>query len=262
MKKNPISQWCSDATQLIKFPPDRIAVREELKQHLLDKQEDLRQQGVPEEEIEARSVAAMGSAEEIAPQLAAIHRPFWGYAYRVCCVILTLVFLVSLHFLVLKIWGMPSATPPSLAEPLDHGTVYHLSEPNTCWTAGEYSFKAVEARIHAERYENIPEELLYLSVVIRVQHPKFYNSANLMQYIWAEDDQGNRYYSSVANCYLPDVSLDQYIRPSNVGGWLYKYHILTLWGFASVDAKWIDLHYDRDGTQFTVRIDLTGGAAQ
>lgn len=76
--------WCKRATKGIKYRPDRQEVYSELYQHIEDRYLDFLDQGMKEDKAIQMTLCVMGEAEEIAPQLAAIHRPFWGYLYSLC----------------------------------------------------------------------------------------------------------------------------------------------------------------------------------
>jgi hypothetical protein len=262
MKKETAKSWCADATRLIKFPPDRETVQEELEQHLIDKQEDLRQQGVPEEQIEALAIAAMGSAEEIAPQLAAIHRPFWGYAYQVCTALLILLMIITIPFFYTRMgyrFGFDLPEFPSF------GTAEHIhydAEPDTKVKSGAYTFTLEQVRISGDVLADVQDEILFLSARIRLQHPQMHNGAELMEFVWAEDNLGNVYHSSSATSHIPAAKSTQFIRVEYYPYWFSNYYILTFYGYCSQDADWIDLHYDRDENSFTLRIELSGGDAQ
>lgn len=256
MKKQTIHSWCVDATRLIKFPPDRVAVQEELQQHLLDKQEELRSQGVPEEEIAAKAVEAMGSAEEIAPQLAAIHKPFWGYAYRMCCVILALVLTVSIPFLIWKLNGLPNYfRKPEFEGIFPEGTVLWRSTPDTQTSIYDYRLTLTQTCL----VEDGPRGTVFMAQ-LKVQHPEMFIGAELMPYIWAEDSQGAVYHNYISQNYYTSDKLSRFIKveyPQRYA--LGCYYTLTLWDYCSEDAQWIDLKYERDGAQFTIRIDLNRG---
>ena len=274
MSKDMISKWCSDATQLIKFPPDREAVREELKQHLLDKQDDLREQGVPEDQIEAQAIAAMGSAEEIAPQLAAIHRPFWGYAYRVCCVILALCMVISIPLLAKRIVSTmkakPWKEPHFVSLDVENGGKALLhTYPNTVVKVQDYIITVTQVLLYESRLFDMgqyTDPYTDFKIQIKVQHPKMYDGAEIFQYLWAEDSLGNVYHSSDTGGSLR-LCNDKHLTHTYPQRYHFAYyyelsfHDLSLYDFLSEDTRWIDLHYDRDGTKFTIRIDLQGGGA-
>ena len=266
MKKETIQSWCADATRLIKFPPDREAVQEELLAHLLDKQEDLRQQGIPENQIEANAIASMGSAEEIAPQLAAIHRPFWGYAYRVCCVLLALT--ISFLFLYAAInanYLLDRLRKPVFSDFVSGTTLRWRTNPNTKVHVDGCTLTLYQVRFSKNpepSYADIPVLSNCLSADLRVTDPHGYIHYDIMKYVWAEDSLGNVYTSMTATSHLPSNLSEHYIRISSNHRFFSSDYRLTFMGYEDNGAKWIDLHYDRDGRSFTIRIDLTGGAAE
>lgn len=75
--------WLDTAVRLIRFGPDRRAVREELAAHLEDKIADhLRLfPDMDEEEAETRALNEMGDAAEIGRALGKIHKPWLGYVW-------------------------------------------------------------------------------------------------------------------------------------------------------------------------------------
>lgn len=71
-----LKNWCASATAQIRYKPDRAEVEAELMAHMEDKADALCAQGIPEEELENTVLRSIGSAETIAPQLAALHKPW------------------------------------------------------------------------------------------------------------------------------------------------------------------------------------------
>ena len=97
-----LGKWCNQAVRLIRYPPDRKEVFEELRQHVDDRSDLFLAQGFSQEEAVEKTLLAMGDADELAPQLAAIHRPFWGFAYSITkwftkLVIFALLLLLKCH---------------------------------------------------------------------------------------------------------------------------------------------------------------------
>lgn len=76
-------EYCRAVSAHIRFKPDRGAVEAELLAHLEDRREALAARGVPEEEAEARAVAAMGDPAETGKALDKCHSPWLGWAYVV-----------------------------------------------------------------------------------------------------------------------------------------------------------------------------------
>ena len=80
MQHVELTHWCIHAVQKIKYPPDREKVYLELRQHLDDRCEDFLAQGMDADTAAKKACEVMGDPYEIADYLAAIYRPFWGYA--------------------------------------------------------------------------------------------------------------------------------------------------------------------------------------
>lgn len=76
-----ISTWLERATAQIRFGPDRASVRLELLDHLEDRRDAFRAQGMDYPEAEQAATAAMGDPEEIAAELGLLHSPWWGYLW-------------------------------------------------------------------------------------------------------------------------------------------------------------------------------------
>jgi hypothetical protein len=66
-----LRSWCKTAAAKIKYPPDRDAVTEELYGHAMDRYDDLINSGVSADEALRQTLAAMGDAQQLAPELAA-----------------------------------------------------------------------------------------------------------------------------------------------------------------------------------------------
>ena len=105
MKNYTFAKWCLEAVSQIKYTADRDEVYEELRAHLEDHRDALMEQGIPREEAEKRALEAMGSAKEIAPQLAAVHKPFWGYVYSIMVRVTQVLAAFSVGLLFVLILG-------------------------------------------------------------------------------------------------------------------------------------------------------------
>lgn len=110
MENKKFTEWCFYATKKIRYGPDKEIVKKELMAHLEDAYEAHLLNGLSPTEAERKVLSSMGSAEEIAPQLAAVHKPFWGYfecATRyIACLMCVLLFFVG--SLLLSNWGLDS----------------------------------------------------------------------------------------------------------------------------------------------------------
>ena len=83
MKTNDSMAWLLEAVGGIKYPPDRRRVEKELYSHIMTRNRDFLKEGCSEQEADKKACAVMGDPVEIRRELAALHRPFWGYAFLV-----------------------------------------------------------------------------------------------------------------------------------------------------------------------------------
>ena len=87
--------WLDTATSKIRFAPDRKAVRRELQDHLEDRMEAGKAQGLSPYEAETAATAAMGDPVALAEELGRIHSPWWGRLWRLSQWALAIVLLAT-----------------------------------------------------------------------------------------------------------------------------------------------------------------------
>lgn len=246
---NTFDDWCAQAVSQIRYKPDRQSVSDELKAHLEDHYDALIAQGCSPADAERRAIEAMGSAEDIAPQLGQIHRPWFGYLYSVTK-FLAIPACAWAVFLLVAFFGghihavISTANYQSLAAEGKNG---FYSQPNVSADSDGYRFKISEAAVNAEG------DTLYLE--LQVIYWFWKKEPQITGHFWAVDSLGN-YYASRAEAQYEDIPKVTY------GGGFYSQ------GFASQNleithldstAEWVELHYDRDGRNIVLRIDLNGG---
>ena len=81
MNTNRSMAWLREAVGGIKYPPDRWKAEKELYAHIIDRNRDFCKAGLTEREADERVCQVMGDPVEVRRELAAIHRPFWGFAF-------------------------------------------------------------------------------------------------------------------------------------------------------------------------------------
>lgn len=249
---NDFYTWCYHAVSEIRYKPDREAVFRELMAHLEDHYDALIEQGHSPEEAQRLALKAMGSAEEIAPQLGQIHKPFLGYLYSVAKW-LALAASVWAVFLLVSFWGSHIHAVRSTANyqsllSVSQGGFY--SQPNVSATSDGYRFRITEAAVNAEG------DTLYLELQTRYWF--WMKEPAIAGHFWATDSNGN-YYASRAEAHyddIPKVTTGGGMSTSGITS--RKLEIVHFDG----DAQWVELHYDRDGRNIVLRIDLTGGDGQ
>lgn len=268
-------KWCRDAVSRIVLMQDRITVEQELMGHMEDRYDSLTRQGHSSETAEMLTLASMGNPEEVARELGLIHRPFWGHVVQtthylvigmLCLTLLFggLSFLKNFYFR--PAFSNPSYgaynpytdTNASLYAGQAHRTFY--SSPDCSFSEGGYTVKLTHAALWNSTVQNTvgkAEESDSLYMQLQVTNPLIWADADdISRWLWAEDDLGNRYdatYESAPN--TESVRVKTY----RVNPWS-TVHELILNNFISRDAQWIDLHYDRAGRDYTLRVELTGGS--
>lgn len=96
--------WLDTATSKIRFTPDRKAVRRELQDHLEDRMEAGKAQGLSPYEAEAAATAAMGDPVSLAEELGRIHSPWWGRLWRLSQWALAIAVLVTVFSALPRLW--------------------------------------------------------------------------------------------------------------------------------------------------------------
>lgn len=245
--------WCRDAVRKIRYWKDRNKVYAELYEHMMERYESLLEKGYSEEEAVKKTVDAMGSAEELAPQLAAIHRPHWAYA-----AILTRILALALACLCFG-YGMEyaiendifSSASVDVWDPYTQGgeeCVSHVKPKNSV-TCDGYTFRVEEAALWRTYYHQPTPKGEYFDVLymrLAIFHPIPWMQENTCMgfgTMWAQDSTGKRYDGIYG---IPEE-----------GVFTYRYEL----SFQDLqeDISWIELHYDRDGRDMVLRVDLPGG---
>lgn len=260
--------WCDQAVSGIVFPPDRKKVSAELYLHMEDHYDDLIEQGIPPETAEQQVVSAMGSAKELAPLLAAVHRPFWGYFLRFTRILLAVSLCLTLifmgNYLRNRPYYKPSGEIQGVYDTETYGqaqglTLGSYSEPGRSFHVDGYTFTVTKAVLWiSSSQENRVGDL---TIQLNQFNPiPWADSAKIFECLWAEDSFGNHYcgINSVSDTKQDDLTLSGYARHTAP---LTYTHEISLYGAQLAEAEWVDLHYSREGREFVFRIDLTGGDA-
>ena len=272
MNNKRFFSWCREAVSGIKYRPDRDAVYEELYSHFEDRYEVYLAQGFDPQEAEERTLLAMGSASEIAPQLAAIHRPFWGYLLTASrwglALLAVLTIVLSVHFFIRNdLWNASGLSFCSYDVYADTSyqdenqssvRILHL-EPECSTRTDGYTITVTDAAWWKNTHTNREEqENFYVRLSITNPRPWAEKPQGITM-LWVEDSLGNRYDDLYAQADPSQGYLGGSLR--RTGLFTYTYD-LYLNNFVSQEAQWIDLRYNRDGRDITLRIDLTGGVSQ
>lgn len=261
--------WCRTATGAIRYGPDRKAVYMELYNHLLDAYDTHLERGLTEDEAEAKALEGMGRAEEIRPQLAAIHKPFWGYVIQVSQITLVILLVLSLlpiwkYFTGLRLQDKPNNRDFELYIAESYGgdtgrTLHHLSQPHVSFRSDGNTFTVTDAVLFTEYSPNLEADVtrLYLlvdqfSLLPATEHSQYNGVSGFYSnicYFFLRDNQGTVY---------PLRSGSSRTTVTVLSGVFRQTHECWINDFPA-DAKWVEFCYERDGRSFSLRIDLTGG---
>lgn len=268
-------KWCRDAVSRIVLIPDRITVGQELYDHLEDQYQSHLERGCTPQEAENAAVSSMGDPAKLAPELAAIHRPFWGRVLlvsqrilRVLLPVLALVFAawLLLHYL-LRPFELPEFkrynpyTDTAVSDSAGKMTRSFYISPDSSATTDGYTLTVTDAALWHSTYTDIngkPAEDDRFHFRVTVSNPlPWAEYTDILRWFWAEDSLGNYYYSAYESGSSGDPSIRGAVYQSAPITCIYE---MELTNFVSQDAQWIDLHYDRAGRNVLLRIDLTGGS--
>ncbi len=283
--------WCQEAVAQIKYGPDRHAVQQELEDHLEDHYEDYLAAGLSESEAEVRALEAMGSAEEIAPQLAAIHKPFWGYLLSITQYLLIGMMFLMVTSLLTRMGQQEIYDPDKLYQemfdydpyvvggsygslqyqggpPIDAGKSILYLEPEEAVSSDGYIFCISRAAV----WKHALTKTFHFQ--IKVTNPRIWaDPSDAPRWFWAIDSEGNSYPSAYKTYWGEEDPSGQSgidggsegdaqrgIRGARYRTGLTEY-TYEMWipEFESEGIQWIEFHYDRAGRDLVMRVDLTKG---
>lgn len=251
--------WCRVAVKGIKYRPDRDAVHKELYEHLEDRYESFRSCGWEHEEAIDKTIEAMGSAEELAPQLAKIHRPFWPYLLIVSRLFLIVAIAVTLIpcwvFVQECITQDTSYNDKVLLFKPDTGDeIVSYLEPGCTAMVDGYKFTVTEATLW-----DVSDFLVGFrqTFVIRIEitNPRPWASPiDVTDKFWIGDNLGNRYLHAAETTGGP-----QYTSICKKTRGFTSICEIVLENYVSQSADWIDFGITREGRGLLLRVHLNGG---
>lgn len=257
--------WCRDAISGIRYWKDRNKVYTELYEHLEDRYESFLAKGFSPEEAEKKTLETMGDANELAPQLAAIHKPHWAYA-----AIITRIIAVALLFVCLGQginFLLEGGLPAKVVNPWDPFTrggevcVAHVA-PDTSVKASGYTFSVDEAALWRTYYSEPTDKGEYfdsLYIRLEVSNPlPWMREQTAVRNMWAVDSNGT-YYESFQNSFDASENETPWVSYLVYETGIGTYEYTLSFQDSSEDMQWVELHYDRDGRNMVLRVDLTGG---
>ena len=259
-----LRRWAQNAVYRIAFPGDREKVYAELMAHMEDHRDALMEQGMSEREACEAVEKAMGDPFEVAKDLEAIHRPFWGYflqfTRKMLIVTLIITLAAAIRFAVTTRFSPPRIHDWNMYSAASYGgdtgrTLLHMSRPEVSFETDGYTFTVTDAAKF-----RIEEHSACYFLVKEFNPRPWADHVEIGQWFWAEDSLGNYYYSyyEIAQDEEPRKNC-MYANVSQTGFLTYTYEF---WINDFPDADWVKICYSRDGRYETMVIDLTGGEAR
>ena len=249
--------WCSNATKFIDFPPDKKRVAQELRDHLDDHCASLMESGMSQEDAVKTTLEAMGDPFDIAPQLGALHRPFWGYFMKatriIAMVLLALLLIPGYRFLAKQAFAPIGIDPQYWAN--NGYTPIFSAETGDSFKDRNNTLTLTKASL----WQKEDEQVLYFEVTHRSPLPcsvaqNYSLFKNPAMTFWAEDNLGNYYYS-YDSAFEDDLAIQVIRSQTGFFTWTYECWVNDL----PEGVEWLNIHYDRDGRNHILFIDLTGG---
>ena len=267
MENQQFRAWSYNAAHKILFPPDRLLVQQELYDHMEDHFEALVDSGLPREAAEQRTLEAMGNAFELAPQLAAVHKPFWGYFHRFSRVVLVLALLICLwpigeylYEIYQPLYLIFDPSDPDIGQEL-----ISAREQDSSFRGDSAVYTLTGSSLWNQETGNGTSRVLAFQIEQVNTQPwgfedNYYSHLSYapISWLWAEDDQGNYYYSYAEMA--PDTNPGELcLRTHGSQTGLFTYtHEFWIHDFPE-GVQWLKLHFDRDGRDYVLILDLTGG---
>lgn len=257
--------FCDRAVAGIRFKPDRHAVREELMDHLNDRQDALMAAGIPIPEARERAVAAMGDPDALAKELAKIHRPWLGYFWqwsRTAAIWLGFFCAIFLLF----VWEgkliaqIPRYDPTYNENYFDAEYCVRL-QPETGDGANGYHFSIPQA-IYARQPTEDGEIYAWLHMTMKITTPLVWQppANDVHRWFTAVDSEGNQY-EDCWTWYRSSSFDGKYIVGNEMERGLFS-TAYELWvENLDPDATWLELQFTRFDHHIRLRIDLPGGEA-
>ena len=261
-----LRRWAENAVSRIVFPGDKRKVYEELMAHMEDHRDALMEQGMSERQACEAVEKAMGDPWAVAKDLAAIHRPFWGYFLRATRIIMVLLLIAILFpldsFLQERLFRNPHFRGWDVYDTQSYGgdtnrTLLHMSDQDSSFETDGYTYTVTKAVVfHEEEYDRTTFQCR-----IKEFNPRpWATHAETGRWFWAEDSNGNYYYSDY------ETAQDEEPRKQAIYAYVTAEGLLTntyeFWINNFPVAEWIKLHYTRDGRDEMLFINLTGGGAK
>ncbi len=263
MNNKEFFRWCANAVRKIKYRRDRDEVHKELYAHLEDCYDAYIAKGFSHYEAEKKALCSMGDSDDIAVQLATIHRSILPYVLIVTrCIVAVL--MVALLVQVFPYFSQLYISRDKIMTECGYEPYIDTVCTKPGYEAQQIFCEERSAEIELDDYHiriknialwrRLDEEQYAFHIEINVfNYRPWASNPKMMDKIWARDNLGNTY-----ACYnvFPIVT-DSFVavREERIGVFTYRYD-LQLVDFVMDRVQWIELCYDHDGRNIVQRIYL------
>lgn len=258
MRYQEFYYWCRDAVSKIKYIPDRNKVYTELYSHLEDRYESYIARGMSEKDAEKKALEAMGDPNELATQLAAIHKPHWAYAMHISRFLVAVLFCLTFGHGIVFLHDLPFLRGKALSWSFDPAEEIVSVDLNAVDRSDGYTFRVSEAKVYRVKLPEVVDGKDYYDSIfarLEVSNPRPWAlEQSILDRIWAVDNFGNCYYS-LWNRDSEQNGGQISIMEQRQGLASYRYDLC--FHNAAENTRWIELRYDRAGRDLLLRIDLT-----
>lgn len=266
MRRLLFQKWCAEVTAGIHTHPDREQTCTELTHHLDDKYHELLAAGLEPQTAAEQAIAAMGDPRELYHQLNAAHPPLSGLIYnltkRVLIVLLCVTALTYLLFFTLTHYVFHTYVDfdPSIVQLGENERQLAVYKSGSFDSSDGYLFWVSDASLWSAQTINSRQEIStthHLNVRIEsLTWVPWAETPDFSEWMWAVDSLGNYYYAEREDSMASEPSV--IAKDYHTGMFTYT-HNLWLRPCVSMDAEWIEIHYDRSGRDVVLRIELSGG---
>lgn len=258
-----IYTWSKEASSYVRFKGDRDKVYQELVDHMSDKIEHLQAQGYDYEQAATLTMDEMGNLSEIGRHLGEIHKPYFGWLWRVSRWIL-LVVLIFFAFIMLnegsfiKTFDYYNNPTSEFTEDVFNNS-NDLSEfrqlpidSEKSVRIGDYQFRLRRAVICKEDFNEDYSDEYVLYFTIHASFPFYVRSPQGIQFFMSAKDSNGNEYSRAADSTGPKAVL------GNQDKLRFTSCDFEMW-IDDIDksAEWIDITYHRFNQEFQFRIPLS-----
>ena len=237
-----IDRWCDEVVGLVRFQPDRAAIKKELRDHYEDSVEDFLRIGYEEELAKSRALQSMGDAEEVGRAMDRAHKPWLGRLWQVSWIVLLLSVMFAVAFMyeyqTMGMLGRLCLTPQ----------VYHENVESMPDLPCPEGFESGIYTYSFQRVEYFWDGWGSVTICMNAYTPRFWMKGPDFTALTATDSLGRIYLPQgrnyiYADCGSSRVNIPCVIQVSTGDEW----------------PEWVDITHETAGWSFRIDLPREGG---